>query len=124
MEAWKFPSKAELRLAKIGTSAQIAALGPAKLYIADRGGSRYQVEHLHHQTDPEAWCHDGHKTFLVGTRPKDVVAREAKAWANAKYGAIVWVRDPFGGYQDVRCVECARRAVAGAMAAKTVVICG
>lgn len=51
-----------------------------------------------YNTDPKShWQDYGNKTFIVpGRSAKDETFAEARAWAEAKFGPITWVKTPYG----------------------------
>jgi hypothetical protein len=55
-----------------------------------------------HKTDPKAhWQDHGNKTFIVyGQHDKDETFAEARAWAEARFGPITWVKTPYGAWTN------------------------
>jgi len=109
----KFPTKNQMRAAKIFNSYDMAAMFPeAKVWISvvaadtGRGGhsARVKVHGIGFDTDSKAhWADYGSKTFIVwGRDTKEETIEEAKLWANEKFGPRVWVRNPYGDWLDAR----------------------
>lgn len=108
----KIPTKKQLEELNIHNPHNLASLTAQKVFISwspQMTGrayrpAHYAVVHIGHKTDPGGhWMDDGHKTFSIyGGEGKDKESRlqQSIAWANEKFGARVWVRDPWGSYQD------------------------
>lgn len=119
----KFPTKGKIREAKIFNSWELARLLPAaadQFYISfqpntyGRGGqsANFHVIHTRIKTDPQGhWMDNGHKSFLIFTKDKEATRLEAIEWANQRFGARDWVRDPFGSYQQRAVLDAAWQAV-------------
>lgn len=60
----------------------------------------WQVVVPGYKTDPKAhWQDHGNKTFIVhGQQAKDETFAEARAWAEARFGPITWVKTPYGAW--------------------------
>ena len=108
----RFPTKDQMRAAKVFNCWELSQLGPDKLHVSftpqEVGRmtrcAQYQVIRVGYKTDPKAhWLDYGNKTFsCYGTKDKDETRLAAIAWADGRYGTREWIRDPWGSWQDAR----------------------
>jgi hypothetical protein len=105
----KFPTKEAMKSVGILNSRILSWVLPDGLVILfaastahERGGrqARFSVYYRHEYTDPDShWRDIGRKTFSVWGSKQSTI-REAIEWTDKKYGQRVWIRDPWGSYQD------------------------
>jgi hypothetical protein len=111
----KFPTKAAMKAVGVFNPRNLASTCEDDVCIhfsaSDTKGratraARYSVHRKNEKTDPKNahWMDYGYKAFSVFGAGKEKALAEAIAWTDAKYGKRVWVRDPWGSYQDERTI--------------------